>query len=108
MYLLPVRQRLTYPVLAMHAFCELIATAVWFFDYLFTISREIDMLLSKTINVTVVLYLVNRYSFLGFILGQIISVVPGTMSDRSYVPLTSSTGEKRLLTFLTSFLDASA
>lgn len=62
-----------------------ITEALWIIDHLFTFPREVDMLLSGKISITSVLYLVNRYSFLGFILGQLISIVPGTMSNKSYV-----------------------
>ena len=54
--------------------------ALWCLDYTHTISSEINVLLSRNITGSFLLYLVNRYTFFGYIIVQVLQIVPGTMT----------------------------
>lgn len=55
--------------------------ALWCLDYTHTISSEIDVLLSGNMTGTIVLYLINRYTFFGYIIVQVLQIIPGRMTQ---------------------------
>lgn len=61
------------------------SAALWCLDFVHTMSAELNWLASRRFTGTLTLYLLNRYTFFGYIKGQIVLIVPGTMPDTTYV-----------------------
>ncbi|EIM81702.1 uncharacterized protein STEHIDRAFT_115077 [Stereum hirsutum FP-91666 SS1] len=59
------------------------ANALWILDYLQTLPMEIEAIWMKKMSGSSLLFLLNRYLFIVYLVCQTISETPGTMSDEA-------------------------